>query len=123
MPRESIPVEKFKTGTTVMGYGTNVLFLALFLAAPFLFLLQAFIPGLGFLIIGAASFYYVFIRLAEYLIDVIPPQFIFHILEWVIVGDQLYVTNDVDPIPHLLLNTEEVKRERELRIRTANSIR
>lgn len=122
MAVQSTPVEKFKTSTTVLGIDTNVLMLAIVLAAGPTFLLQAFIGGVPFLLITGALFWYVYLRVAEYLIEVVPPNIFHHMLDWVITGDHLYITNDADPIPHLLLSSEEVKQERELRIRTNNAI-
>lgn len=109
-------MSKFNTGTTIRGIPMNTIFVAIMIAAPVILLLQAFIPVIPLIVLSVVAIWYVFIPVAEWLTNVIPPRYFHHLLDWLVQGGAMYVTNDSSPIPLALesrKNLEAEQRERE----------
>jgi len=117
MSVQSIPVEKFQTTTTIMGISTQTMMVALMIQAPIFFLLQNFLSGIPFLVLCGVLYWYVFLKLAEYLIEIIPKNYFIHMLEWIIIGSHLCITNDGSPTPMVIVNQEELAEVREKRLK------
>lgn len=118
---EVIPTGKFNTGTTIRGITRNTLMASIALTVPIYFLLQLFISGVPLLAVVALIWWFGILKLTELLIEVIPPGLPFHILEWLIAGGQLIITNDSSPIPIEVERQSDLKeaammRERNKRI-------
>ncbi|ASN83296.1 hypothetical protein [Deinococcus ficus] len=116
-------MEKFKTGTTIMGITPASIMLAAGLEMPVLFLLQTFLGGVPFLVVAGLLYWYVFLRLAEWLTEVIPRNYFQHMAEWIIVGNHMYLTNDGDPLPLTIMTHEEIQREQERRAKAKDKAR
>ncbi|MBZ9714972.1 hypothetical protein [Deinococcus multiflagellatus] len=89
----------FNTGTSVAGINGNVLVLGAVLEFPFGYVINMFLEGLPAILLIGVLYWRGFLKLAEWLVEVIPPKYFVHLIEWVRVGNALYVTNDSSPLP------------------------
>lgn len=94
-----IPLPKFRTATSVMGINATTLMWSLGVTAPVFYVLSLFLAGLPWLIASALLYWFVGLRAAEWLLEIIPPKYFVHLMEWWRVGSALYVTNDSSPLP------------------------
>lgn len=101
----------FKTGTSVAGVSGNVLLVAGLIEAPFAYAINLFIEGLPAILLIGLLYWYGFLRFTEWLLEVIPPKYFSHLVEWVRVGNILYVTNDSSPLP-MTIPDEAVRAEK-----------
>ena len=110
-------MSKFNTGTTIRGIPMNTILVAVLIAAPLMLIGQAFLPVIPLLILSGLLIWRVFIPLAEWLTEVIPPRYFQHLLEWLVQGGTMYVTNDSSPIPLAMERTRDIQTARQEQVR------
>ncbi|ABW35001.1 hypothetical protein Dgeo_2958 (plasmid) [Deinococcus geothermalis DSM 11300] len=101
----------FKTGTSVAGVSGNVLLVAGLIEAPFAYVINLLVEGLPAILLIGLLYWYGFLRFTEWLLEVIPPKYFSHLVEWVRVGNILYITNDSSPLP-MTIPDEAVRAEK-----------
>ena len=103
-------MENFDTNIGAFGVNQNVLLTALIITALPAFVLNMYVGGIPMLVGGYLFYKYVALPLTEWMIEKIPRNYMFHLIEWIVTMNVLYVTNDANPIPMILPENAKASR-------------
>lgn len=97
-------MKTFRATGTIRGIPYKTLYLAMALTVPEFLYMNTAVKGIMIILLGMLALF-LNIKIAEYLNRRIPENYFAHLLEWMRVGDTLYVTHDTSPIP-LMVDVE-----------------
>lgn len=114
---EPSPMYKFNFPRTILGISMNSIMWSLIPAFVLFWVAGLFMTGIVYIVLCAVVYWYVILKATEWVLEVIPPKFFTHLVEWVVSGSHLYVTNDSLPLP-LTVPDQLVRAEGVLKRRT-----
>ena len=109
---------KFNFPRTIMGINMNSILWSMIPAFVLFWVVGLFMTGIIYIVLCAVVYWYVILKATEWVLEVIPPKFFTHLVEWVVSGAQQYVTNDSVPLP-LTVPDELVRRDASRTARSA----